>query len=409
MARFTFKLPDIGEGITESEIATWRVAVGDSVVEDQPLVDMLTEKAAVEIPSPVAGVVIELFGREGDKVAVGAALIVLEVSAVVEEADEPAKPAAPLEAPVVESRQAADNAGAGERAKASPAVRKYARECGVALSSVNPTGPRGNVTREDLDRFMSEKTAAPKPAAEIPRAAPASAVGDDLIEEVRIIGLRRKIAERMQKTAQAIPHFTYVEEVDVTELEQLRLHLNEKYGKDRGKLTLLPFLSRAIVNVRSRFPQINATFDDQQNILYRHSAVHIGIATQTPSGLIVPVLRHAEKSDFWETAFQIRRLAAAAREGKATREELSGSTITITSLGAMGGIVTTPIINAPEVAIVGVNKMVERPVYRNGHLLPRLMMNLSSSFDHRIVDGWDAAEFIQAIRAQLENPATLLI
>ncbi|MGH8443872.1 MAG: dihydrolipoamide acetyltransferase family protein, partial [Solimonas sp.] len=286
----------------------------------------------------------------------------------------------------------------------SPSVRKRSRELGVDLDTVPGSGPRGRITRDDLEAYAS---AGAQPVRG--HAAAAGAPPSDAVETIKIIGLRRKIAEAMQRAKQRIPHFAYVEEVDVTELEALRVHFNELHGKTRGKLTVLPFLMRAVVKLRPRFPQINATFDDDNNVVHRYAASHIGIATQTPGGLVVPVVRHAETLDLWSSASEIRRLAEAARNGKAKREELSGSSITITSLGPMGGIVSTPVINAPEVAIIGVNKMVERPMIRNGAVVPRLMMNLSSSFDHRIVDGWDAAEFIQAIKSLLEHPATLFV
>ncbi|WP_020648935.1 dihydrolipoamide acetyltransferase family protein [Solimonas variicoloris] len=413
MARYVFKLPDVGEGIAESEIATWRVQVGERVVEDQPLVDMLTDKAAVEIPSPVAGIVIERCGAEGDKIAVGAPLLVLETAADAAAGDEAAidagdttAPAAPAAAPNVAPTAPTLAAGATLSAtrgkpQTSPSVRKRSRELGIDLECVPGSGPRGRITHDDLAAYAGRATA--------PATARASGAPVDTVETIKVIGLRRKIAEAMQRAKQRIPHFAYVEEVDVTELEALRQHLNGRHGATRAKLTLLPFLMRALVQVRGEFPQINATYDDEQNLVHRHTASHVGVATQTPGGLVVPVVRHAETLDLWQAAAEIRRLADAARDGKAKREELSGSTITITSLGAMGGIVSTPVINAPEVAIVGVNKMVERPMIRNGAVVPRLMMNLSSSFDHRIVDGWDAAAFIQAIKSRLEHPATLFV
>jgi 2-oxoisovalerate dehydrogenase E2 component (dihydrolipoyl transacylase) len=282
-------------------------------------------------------------------------------------------------------------------------VRRRAHELGIHLQYVPGTGPAGQIRHEDLDAYIARG-----PGAAV-AAAPAGRVKREGVEEIKVIGVRRKIAEAMQRAKQRIPHFAYVEEVDCTELEALRQHLNERHGKTRGKLTLLPFLVRALANAIVKFPQVNVTYDDEAGIAYRHAALHCGIATQTPTGLMVPVVRHAEALDLWETAAEIRRLAEAARAGKAKREELSGSTITITSLGALGGIVTTPIINAPEVAIVGVNKMIERPVVRGGQIVIRQMMNLSTCCDHRMVDGMDCAEFVQHLRAQLENPATLFI
>lgn len=446
MGRYVFKLPDVGEGIAESEIAEWRVKVGDMVQEDQPLVDMLTDKAAVEISSPVSGKVLELLGKPGDMAAVGGPLVIIEVegagtpgadevvasSAAAAEQPGPgtgdagpgAKPAsvapspalapapAPAPAPVLASAGpgsrvpvAADPGlprPPGEKPLASPAVRRRAQELGIQLQYVAGTGPAGQIRHEDLDAYIARGGSAPA-------AAPAGRQPRTGVEAIKVIGVRRKIAEAMQRAKQRIPHFAYVEEVDVTELEALRQQLNTLHGKERGKLTLLPFLVRALANAIVKFPQINVTFDDEAGIAYRHAALHVGIATQTPNGLVVPVVRHAEALDLWQTGAEIRRLAGAAREGKAKREELSGSTLTITSLGALGGIVTTPVINAPEVAIIGVNKMVERPMVRNGQIVIRQMMNLSTCCDHRMVDGYDAAEFVQYVRAQLETPATLFI
>jgi 2-oxoisovalerate dehydrogenase E2 component (dihydrolipoyl transacylase) len=452
MGRYVFKLSDVGEGIAECEIATWRVKVGDVVAEDQPLVDMLTEKAAVELPSPVAGKIVELCGEAGDMVAVGGPLVILEVegagnakaeaapvstkaaevpnkissppaggrgqgeggagaaSAVAVTAASASAPAArpspaTTPSPLAPPPKGEGNVVArkpGDKPIAPPAVRQRARELGIELQYVHGSGPAGRITHADLDAHVEGKGRAPAGAATT--LAPRTAV-----EEIKVIGLRRKIAEAMQRTKQRIPHFAYVEEVDVTELEALRVHLNNTRKPEQPKLSLLPFLVKALVRTLPRFPQCNALYDDEAGIIRRHAAVHCGIATATPNGLIVPVLRHAETLDVWQMANEIRRLAEAARSGKAPREELSGSTITLTSLGALGGIVSTPIINAPEVAIVGVNKMVERPMYVNGQLVPRLIMNLSSSFDHRVVDGFDAASFIQALKGLLEHPAVLFM
>jgi 2-oxoisovalerate dehydrogenase E2 component (dihydrolipoyl transacylase) len=430
MGQFTFKLPDIGEGITEAEIATWRVNVGDTVKEDQPLVDVLTEKAAVEIPSPYAGKVIELKGSPGDFVPVGSIMVVLEVAGEGA-AEEPAaaaavapaqpapaakeKPAKPASAPAPATASAAPVAQAaasapvslvprneGEKPLATPAVRQRARDLGIQLSYVPGSGPAGHITHADLDAFIARK---PVSGAVVSNARQKR----EGAEQIKVIGLRRKIAEAMQRSKQRIPHFAYVEEVDVTELEALRTHLNNNRKPDQTKLTLLPFLVLALVRAVPDHPEVNGTFDDEAGIVHRPAALHIGIAAQTPNGLVVPVIRHAETLDLWQAAAEIKRLAEAARSGKASREELSGSSITISSLGPMGGIVSTPVINAPEVAIVGVNKMVERPMVRNGQIVTRMMMNLSSSFDHRIVDGWNAAEFIQHIKRLFENPATLFM
>jgi len=433
MGRYVFKLPDVGEGIAESEIAEWRVKVGDLIQEDQPLVDMLTEKAAVEISSPVTGKILELRGNAGDMVAVGGPLVILEVEgAGTPGADMQAAPApvavAPTLAPVVETQKASPAAeavpsavalappksglssaadpgiprAAGEKPIASPAVRRRAQELGIQLQFVAGTGAAGQIRHEDLDAYIARGAGASSATGAV-----SSRAKRDGVEAIKVIGMRRKIAEAMQRSKQRIPHFAYVEEVDMTDLESLRKHINSEHGIARGKLTVLPFLVRALANSIVKFPQINVTFDDEAGIAYRHAALHVGIATQTPNGLVVPVVRNAEALDLWQASNEIKRLANAARDGKAKREELSGSTITITSLGALGGIVTTPVINAPEVAILGVNKMVERPMVRQGQIVIRQMMNLSSCFDHRMVDGFDAAEFIQHIRAQLENPATL--
>ena len=407
---FTFKLPDIGEGIAECEIATWRVSVGDVVKEDQPLVDMLTDKAAVEIPSPVAGVVKELRGNAGDKVAVGAVLLLIETAAGAATAVEPASSAPQASAAKVAATPAPTKPTAplrvdGEKPLAAPSVRKRARELGIDLTEVAGSKKGGRIGHDDLDAHGSAPQAA-APAVAMPSSTGAKATG---IEQIKIIGMRRKIAESMERSKRRIPHFAYVEEVDVTELEALRVHLNAAKRPDQAKLTLLPFLMRAMVKTVPLFPNVNGTYDDEAGIFHRHNALHIGVAAQTPQGLMVPVARHAESLDIWACAAEIKRVADAAKSGKAKREELSGSSITITSLGTMGGIVSTPIINAPEVAIIGVNKMVERPMVRNGQVVIRTMMNLSSSFDHRIVDGHDAASFIQKLKQYLEHPATIFI
>lgn len=428
MTIFTFKLPDIGEGIAECEIATWRVAVGDAVKEDQPLVDMLTDKAAVEIPSPVAGVVKELRGTAGDKVAVGAVLLLIQTAADAAAQSRAALPVAealsPASLPAGEGtslptlpplRESAPQGRMrdspqslrpnGEKPLAAPSVRKRARELGIDLAEVAGSKKGGRIGHEDLEAH-TRGAGSPPPVSRLPSpdVAPATA-----IEPIRIIGLRRKIAEAMQRSKRNIPHFAYIEEVDVTELEALRVHLNEAKRPDQAKLTVLPFLMRAMVKAVPAFPMVNGQYDDEAGIFHRHAALHIGIAAQTSQGLVVPVVKHAETLDLWASAAELKRLADAAKTGKAKREELSGSTITISSLGPMGGIASTPVINAPEVAIVGVNKMVERPMVRNGQVVVRTMMNISSSFDHRIVDGWDAASFIQKLKQYLEHPATIFM
>lgn len=403
MGQYIVKLPDIGEGIAESEIAAWRVAVGDVIEEDQPLVDMLTDKAAVELPSPVAGRVISLHGAVGDRIAVGGKLVTLETQPAVEQGRAASSPPAPeaVEPRAAERAEPAAPPVSAQRlpVPAAPSVRKLARERGIDLAQVRPTGPSGRVLREDLDRHQ---------AVAGPPAPQRGAADDDGIEQIKVIGLRRRIAEALQRAKQRIPHFAYVEELDVTELEALRQRLNAQHP-DRPRLTLLPLLMQALVKSVPAFPVVNATYDEDTGVVSRHRALHVGVATQTPGGLVVPVLRHAQRLTLWQRAAEIRRLADAVRAGKATREELSGSTITISSLGALGGIVSTPIINAPEVAIIGVNRIAQRPVVRAGQVVVRSMMNLSSSFDHRIVDGFDAASFIQRVKALLEDPVMLFI
>jgi 2-oxoisovalerate dehydrogenase E2 component (dihydrolipoyl transacylase) len=461
MGIHVIKMPDIGEGIAEVELAAWHVKVGDVVSEDQILADVMTDKATVEIPSPVVGKVLALGGVVGEVMAVGGELIRIEVegagnvkegaaakpatSAAVPntagtavgpdmatqsgqsapadipktmgvepvQAETKKAPTSPAAASASAAKPAAKSASGavrntsaarpeGERALASPAVRQRAWDLGIDIQFVHGTGPAGRVTYDDIDAFLAGKNA--PPAGTDTRYATRA---DE--EQVPVIGLRRKIAQKMQEAKRRIPHFTYVEEIDVTELESLRAQLNSKWGKERGKLTVLPLLVRAVVVALRDFPQINARYDDEAGVVTRYGAVHVGIATQTGSGLMVPVVKNAESRDPWGNAAEIARLADAARTGKAGRDELSGSTITITSLGALGGIVSTPVINHPEVGIVGVNRMVERPVVRDGAIVIRKMMNLSSSFDHRVVDGADAAEFIQSIRALLEHPALLFV
>ncbi len=434
MGLYTIKMPDIGEGIAEVELVAWHVKEGDVVSEDQILADVMTDKASVEIPSPVAGKVLALGGKVGEMMAVGSELIRLEVEGAgnvkAGSAQVATTPVAKMEsAAVIESGTraqataalAAQSAGggagiapprapqapsraAGERPLASPAVRRRAWDLGIELQYVHGSGPAGRITQQDLEVYLASRGQPMSTA----RASTALAERHEE-EAIPVIGLRRKIAQKMQDAKRRIPHFSYVEEIDVTELEALRQRLNAKYSATRGKLTLLPFIARALVLAMRDFPQMNARFDDDAGVITRYGAVHLGIATQTPSGLLVPVVQHAEARDLWSCAGEIARLADAARIGKAAREELSGSTITITSLGPMGGIVTTPIINHPEVAIIGVNRMVERPMIRQGQIVARQLMNLSSSFDHRVIDGMDAAEFIQAVRALLEAPAMLFV
>ncbi|MFG0685187.1 dihydrolipoamide acetyltransferase family protein [Pseudomonas sp. WSY_20] len=422
MGTHVIKMPDIGEGIAQVELVEWFVKVGDLIAEDQVVADVMTDKATVEIPSPVSGKVMALGGQPGEVMSVGSELIRIEVEGNGNHVDAPQAKAAetppasqapkqavqeqPVPAALTPpaSRPAAPLAPrqASDKPLASPAVRKRALDAGIELRYVHGSGPAGRILHEDLDAFLSQ----PQRAGE---QAPSGYAKRTDSEQVPVIGLRRKIAQRMQDAKRRVAHFSYVEEIDVTALEALRQQLNSKHGQDRGKLTLLPFLVRALVVALRDFPQINATYDDEAQVITRHGAVHVGIATQGDNGLMVPVLRHAEAGTLWVNAAEIARVANAARTNKASREELSGSTITLTSLGALGGIVSTPVVNTPEVAIVGVNRMVERPVVVDGQIMVRKMMNLSSSFDHRVVDGMDAALFIQAVRSLLEQPACLFV
>ncbi|MDH4287574.1 MAG: 2-oxo acid dehydrogenase subunit E2 [Aquincola sp.] len=421
------KVPDVGEGIAEVELVAWHVAPGDVVAEDQALADVMTDKASVEIPSSVAGRVVALGGEVGQMLAVGSELIRIEVEAGVA-APVPARkapavgPPPPVaaappaavddRAPVVARVAAAlpaDEAAPprAERPIASPSVRRRAWELGIDLKGVAPSGTAGRITQADLDAAAAAR--GPRPVATPTRPAMSRGEARSDEETVKVIGLRRRIAIQMQESKRRIPHFSYVEEVDVTEVESLRATLNARWAEERGRLTLLPLLMRALVRAVREFPQINARFDDDTGVVTRYGAVHLGIATQTRNGLVVPVVRHTEALDLWAMATEVTRLADAARAGTATRAELSGSTVTISSLGALGGIVSTPVINRPEVAIVAVNRIVERPMLRGGAVVARSMMNLSSSFDHRVVDGVDAAQFVQALRRYLETPALLFV
>ena len=474
MSQFVFKLPDLGEGTVEAEIVAWRVKPGDMVSEDDVIVEVMTEKAAVELPAPVSGRVVSTTGEPGDMVPVGSALIVFDTGAGADsKAEAPAVEAkapvaalkggaavAPVQAvassgsakvapsqagassggaapskgsaPAVASgaiggaasaaARAASNGAAGPaqvvahrgRVATSPAIRRRAHEAGVDLRSVPGTGPNGRIVRGDFDAYLEQRKApgqakggADKP---IPlRLRPAVVDEGPATEEIKVIGLRRLIAQRMSDAKRNIPHFAYVEEMDVTDLEALRRHLNSKLASGAPALTYLPFLVLALVKVLKNFPQANALYDAERGVIIRHRAVHVGIATQTPEGLKVPVVRDAQARSLWDLAAEMRRVTEAARTNKATREELTGSTITVTSLGKLGGIASTPIINAPEVSIIGVNRAVERPVVLNGAITVRRMMNLSSSFDHRFVDGYDAAALIQALKEHIEHPATIFI
>jgi 2-oxoisovalerate dehydrogenase E2 component (dihydrolipoyl transacylase) len=422
MSRHVVKLPDLGEGTVSSEIVAWHVKVGDRVTEDQPMVEMSTDKAVVEMPSPVAGRVVSLGGQPGDHIAVGAELIVLDTgegaAASEQKSEATKKEAAPAPKEkaagshlslVLPSAPAAPAPAAPRtgRVLASPATRRRARESGIDLATVVGSGRDGRIQRQDLDAAINQAqtgSGAPARGGAGPTRQPRTET-----EEIRILGVRRVSAQRVSESKRNIPHFAYVEEVDITELERLRKHLNAKLPKGASSYTYLPFLGLALIRVIERFPKCNARYDSERNVLVTHRGVHLGVATQTGDGLKVPVVHHAETLSLSELAAQIRRVAQGARDGTASRSELSGSTITITSLGKLGGIMSTPIINAPEVAIIGVNKAIERPVVQHGQIAVRLMMNISSSFDHRFIDGYDAAEIVQALKEMLEQPATIFI
>jgi 2-oxoisovalerate dehydrogenase E2 component (dihydrolipoyl transacylase) len=445
MAERAVRLPDVGEGVAEAELVEWHVKIGDLVQEDAILAAVMTDKATVEIPSPIAGEIIWLAADIGNVIAVGSDLVRVKVpgddtSSTVAGAPAPKAKISATETPATGAVDSAPSAktpagdlgerrppevavteatpnqparpaplrqisgGAprpeGQKPLASPAVRLRAREAGVDLRQVPGTGPAGRITHEDLDVVFARGPAMARAPGLQPRTG---------VEDIKVVGLRRRIAEKMSIANARIPHITYVEEVDVTALEELRATLNKDKRPDPIRLSLLPFLMRAIVRAVAEQPKLNALFDDEAGVLHQHAGVHIGIAAQTPAGLLVPVVRHAEALDLWGCGAELNRLAEAAKKGIATRDELIGSTITITSLGAMGGVVTTPIINYPEVAIIGVNKIMMRPVWDGSAFIPRKMMNLSSSFDHRVVDGYDAAQFVQRIKALLETPALIFM
>lgn len=428
MGARSIKLPDVGEGIAEAEIVEWLVKIGDFVKEDQVVSAVMTDKATVEIPTPVSGTVLALGAEVGSTLAIGAELIRLDVTdgsgssaeekplaveapkapkAVVQ--DTPPKPAAPQTVQAVAEPKASQlNSTPAhvtlarplpQKALASPSVRQKAKDAGIDLQSVHGTGPAGRVLHEDIEAYASQ----PAPTGRSARAP------DTSVKEIRVIGMRRRIAQNMAKSCRRIAHFSYVEEIDVTSLEDLRASLNKSAKPGRPKLTLLPFLMLAINRAVVDFPQMNALYDDEAEVIKQFAGVHIGIATQTPVGLMVPVVRHVEAKSIYECASEVARLSQLARDGQAGRDDLTGSTITITSLGAMGGLASTPVINRPEVAIIGVNKMSIKPVWQNGAFIPRKMMNLSSSFDHRVIDGFDAAVFVQRLRALLETPALIFM
>ena len=414
MSEYVFKLPDLGEGLVEAEIAEWMVKVGDFVEEESPIGAMLTDKAAVELSAPVSGRVVRLGGEVGETIAVGSPMIVFETDEAGEapQAGSGEQTEAPSASPETEPGNQAQEAAArrepeqkqdtNDKVLTSPSVRRRAREADIDLALVSGSGPRGRILRADLESYL----AAPSPDGG--KQTDRREIKTE-INEIKVIGMRRIIAERMSEANREIPHFAYVEEIDITALESLRQHLNSKKTDGEEKLTLLPFIGLALTRVLKQFPQCNALYDGERNVISQYTAVHLGIATQTSDGLKVPVVKNSESLSLEALAAEIRRVSAAAREKTAKRDELMGSTITITSLGKLGGIVSTPVINLPEVAIIGVNKAVDRPVVADGAVVVRRMMNLSSSFDHRFVDGYDAAMMIQALKDLLEQPATIFM
>ena len=430
MPQYTLKLPDLGEGVVESEIVEWSVKVGDQVNEDDPIGDVMTDKATVEVTSPVTGVVVSLAGKEGDVIAVGSPLITFECEVLTNDtSEENTNPDSPstkeraeddhsMVSPQPELKAVGVTQGAPSltissnqtslnvRALAAPSVRKKALENNIDINAVPGSGPAGRISYDDLDNFIA---AGGELALKYTQQTSDSNKKSAATNDVKLLGLRRVIAEKMQHSKQTIPHYSYIEEVDVTELEALRKTLNIQRLGEGKKLTILPFIIQALIRVLPDFPHCNARHNTESGVTEQYDAVHIGMATMTDDGLKVPVIRHAESLDIWQQAAEISRLATAARENNAQPQELSGSTITITSLGAIGGIASTPIVNHPETAIIGVNKMQQRAVVVDDKIIVRRMMNLSASFDHRIVDGYDGAQLIQAIKKLLEQPALLFI
>jgi 2-oxoisovalerate dehydrogenase E2 component (dihydrolipoyl transacylase) len=402
VSRYAFKLPDLGEGTVSAELVAWHVKAGEQVKEDQVIAEVMTEKAAVELPSPVSGRVLALTGKPGDLIAVGSELIVFDTAVASDTtavAGQDARPAVTA-GPAIAARPAVavpPSTTPPARVLASPAARRISREAGIDLTHIQGSGRGGRISGNDVTRSI-----AAGPIAAVPTAV------DSPTQEISITGVRRVIAQRMSEAKRTIPHFAYVEEVDVTGLESLRAHLNRK-NSGAPPLTYLPFIVAALVRVLRTFPQCNATYDAQRGVIIRHKAVHVGIATQTNEGLVVPVLRNAQSRSIADLAEEIRGLSVAVRSKKAHPRDLSGSTITLSSLGKLGGIVSTPIINAPEVAIIGINKAIDRPVIESGSVVVRKMMNMSSSFDHRFVDGFDAAAMIQELKDLLEQPATIFM
>jgi len=426
LGTYAFKLPDIGEGVVEGEVVEWMVSVGDTVKEDDPILSVMTDKATVEIPSPVDGKVTKIIGEPGDIIPVGEVCIEFEVdgagnaSASTEETETKPEPIAepepakeePKPEPVVEQtpEPVASSApvarAAGTKALASPAVRQRAREANIDLQIVAGSGPGGRISHADLDRHIAGGAAGASTFAPVGASIKTKLTGT---EEIKVIGLRRKIADSMMASYSTIAHFSYFEEVDITALEELRQHLNSTRPDGAPKLTYLPFIMQALVKALRENPECNALYDDEANLVTRHEAIHLGIATQTDRGLYVPVVKHVEAMDIWQSASEMIRVTSATRDGKASADELSGSTFTITSLGRLGGLGATPIINKPEVGILGVHNAKERAVVRNGQIVVRRMMNLSSSWDHRVVDGHDGATLVQRVKTLLENPATIFM
>lgn len=433
MGKFEFKLPDIGEGVVEGEIVEWMVAVGDTVKEDDPILSVMTDKATVEIPAPCDGTVTSMVGEAGDILPVGGVCIVFEVDGdgnAAETSEPVAEPKAPVEeeeaavvpeappapelppvpapaAPAVAPAAAAPVArAAGTKALASPAVRQRARAANIDLQLVAGSGPAGRISHADLDRHIAGGASAASASAPLGSVAKVARNGT---EAIKVIGLRRKIADGMMSSYSTIPHFSYFEEVDVTELESLRQHLNATRPEGAPKLTYLPFIMQALVKALAQRPECNALYDDEAGVVTRHEAINLGIATQTDRGLYVPVVKHVEAMDIWQSAAEMGRVTQATRDGKAGVDDLTGSTFTITSLGRLGGLGATPIINKPEVGILGVHNANERAVVRNGQVVVRRIMNLSSSWDHRVVDGHDGASLVQLVKSYLEHPATIFM
>ena len=429
MGKFEFKLPDIGEGVVEGEIVEWMVAVGDTVKEDDPILSVMTDKATVEIPAPCDGTVASIVGEAGDILPVGGVCIVFdvdgegnasassepvaedappveEVAAPVAEEKAPEPAPAPAPAPAAAAAAAPVARAAGTKALASPAVRQRARAANIDLQLVAGSGPAGRISHADLDRHIAGGAAAATPTMPMGGVAKVARNGT---EDIKVIGLRRKIADGMMSSYSTIPHFSYFEEVDVTELEALRQHLNATRPEGAPKLTYLPFIMQALVKALAQRPECNAVYDDEAGVVTRHEAINLGIATQTDRGLYVPVVKHVEAMDIWQSAAEMGRVTQATRDGKAGVDDLTGSTFTITSLGRLGGLGATPIINKPEVGILGVHNAKDRAVVHNGHVVVRRIMNLSSSWDHRVVDGHDGASLVQLVKSYLEHPATIFM